>query len=128
MVCCQVYGNDAAISMGGSQGNFELNVYRPMVIYNLLMSIRLLGDGMRNFNEKCAVGIEPHTKNIKRNLDNSLMLATVLNTEIGYDQAAKIVKKAHNEDTTLKEAAVALDLLTAERFDEVVDPKRMIGA
>lgn len=128
MLCCQVIGNDVAISMGGSQGNFELNVYRPMIIYNLLMSIRLLADGMRNFNEKCAVGIEAHLKNIKKNLDSSLMLATVLNTEIGYDKASQIVKKAHGEDLTLKEAAMALNFLSAERFDEMVDPSKMLGS
>lgn len=126
MVAVQVMGNDVTIGFAGSLGNFELNVYKPVMIYNLLHSIRLLGDVMLSFNDRCAVGIEPNLVRIKHNLDNSLMLATALNREIGYDKATQIVKKAHAENTTLKEAALSLGLLTEERFDEIVDPKKMI--
>lgn len=126
MVCAQVIGNDTTIAFAGSQGHFELNVFKPVMIFNFLQSVRLLSDGMRNFDEKCASGIEPNHERILQNLNNSLMLATVLNTEIGYDKASQIVKKAYSEGTSLKEAAVALNLLTAERFDEVVDPSKMV--
>jgi fumarate hydratase class II len=125
MIAVQVMGNDAAMAFAGASGNFQLNVYNPVMIYNLLQSIRLLADGMRSFHDKCAVGIEINTTVIERNLQNSLMLVTALNTHIGYDNAAKIAKKAHKEGTTLKEAALALDLLTAEQFDAWVQPRQM---
>lgn len=125
MVCAQVMGNDAAIGFAGSQGNFELNVYKPVMIHNLLHSCRLLADSMVSFNDNCAVGIEPNEANIKKHLNNSLMLVTALNQHIGYDKAAQIAKKAHKEGTTLKEAAIALDYLTEEKFDEIVVPENM---
>ncbi len=128
MVCAQVIGNDAAITAGGMQGHFQLNVFKPVMIYNLLMSARLIGDACMSFNENCAVGIEANLPYIKKNLENSLMLVTALNTHIGYENAAKIAKKAHAEGSTLKEAALALGLLTEEQFDEWVDPSKMIGA
>lgn len=126
MVAAQVFGNDATIALAGSQGNFELNVFKPVMIYNLLQSMHLLGDAALNFTQKCLVGIEPNQKRIFANLDKSLMLATALNPEIGYDKAAQIVKKAYHEDITLKEAALELGFLTAERFDQIVDPKKMV--
>jgi len=126
MVVAQVMGNDVTIGIAGSQGNFELNVYKPVLIYNLIQSIRLLGDAALNFNNKCAVGIEPNGERITELLNRSLMLATALNTEIGYDKASKIVKKAYFENMTLKDAAVSLGYLTAERFDEIVDPWEMV--
>jgi fumarate hydratase class II len=125
MVCAQVMGNDAAIGFAGSQGNFELNVYKPVMIHNLLHSCRLLADAMMSFNNNCAVGIEPNEANIKKHLNNSLMLVTALNQHIGYDKAAQIAKKAHKEGTTLKEAAIALDFLSEEKFDEIVVPEKM---
>lgn len=128
MVCAQVIGNDTAINIGGMNGHFELNVFRPMMIFNLLTSARLLGDACESFNDKCAVGIEPNYERIKHHLNNSLMLVTALNPYIGYENAAKIAKKAHAEGKTLKEAAIELGLLTAEQFDEWVDPKKMIGS
>ncbi len=127
MVATQVFGNDAVVGFAGSQGNFELNVYRPLMIYNLLHSIRLLGDSALNFTSKCLIGIKPNYEVIEKNLNNSLMLATALNTEIGYDKATEVVKKAYNEGITLKEAALQLSFLTADLFDEIVDPKRMVG-
>jgi fumarate hydratase, class II len=127
MVCVQVMGNDVAITLGGSQGNFELNVYRPMMIYNLLQSIRLLADVTLNFNNKCAVGIEPIEENLRYYVEHNLMLATALNRAIGYDKAAAIVKKADREGLSLKEAALALNLLTAADFDRIVDPTKMVG-
>ena len=127
MVCAQVIGNDAAITAGGMQGHFQLNVFKPVMIYNLLTAARLLGDACVSFNDNCAVGIEPNHPYIKKNLENSLMLVTALNTHIGYENAAAIAKKAHAEGTTLKEAALALELLTEEQFDEWVDPSKMIG-
>ena len=126
MIAVQVMGNDAAIGFAGGSGNFQLNVYNPVLIYNLLQSIRLLTDGIRSFNDQCAVGIEPNHLAIETNLNNSLMLVTALNTHIGYDNAAKIAKKAHSDGTTLKEAAIALDLLTDAEFDEWVNPHKMI--
>ena len=126
MVCAQVIGNDAAITAGGMQGHFQLNVFKPVMIYNLLMAARLIGDACVSFNDNCAVGIEANESFIKRNLENSLMLVTALNTHIGYENAAKIAKKAHAEGTTLREAAVELGLLTSEQFDEWVDPSKMI--
>ena len=127
MAAAQVIGNDTAINVGGLSGNFELNVFKPMMIYNLLQSIRLLTDSCRSFNEHCAAGLEPNRENIEKHLKNSLMLVTALNSHIGYDNAAKVAKKAHEENLTLKESAVALNLLTAEEFDEKVQPKNMIG-
>ncbi len=127
MVAVQVMGNDAAIGFAGSQGNFELNVFKPVMAYNLLQSIRLLGDACESFNDHCAVGIEPNRERIEMHLNNSLMLVTALNTKIGYDNAAKIAKYAYEKNLTLKEAAVELGLLTAEEFDEAVRPEKMIG-
>ncbi len=126
MVCAQVIGNDAAITAGGMQGHFQLNVFKPVMIYNLLQSARLLGDAASSFNDNLAVGIVANERNIKHNLNNSLMLVTALNTHIGYEKAAKIAKKAHKENLTLKESAMALNMLTEAEFDEWVDPKKMI--
>lgn len=128
MVCAQVIGNDVAVSIGGTNGHFELNVFKPVIAANVLQSARLLGDACVSFTEKCAAGIEPNLPVIKRHLDNSLMLVTALNPHIGYENAAKIAKKAHKEGTTLKEAAVALGLLTPEQFDQWVRPEDMIGS
>jgi fumarate hydratase class II len=125
MVCAQVMGNDVAVGIGGGSGNFELNVFKPVIIHNVLQSIRLLGDACNNFNEFCATGIEANRARIHDNLSRSLMLVTALNPHIGYDNAAKIAKKAHKDGTTLKEAAVALGLVTAAQFDEWVDAKKM---
>ena len=125
MVCAQVMGNDVAVGIGGASGNFELNVFKPLIIHNVLQSIRLLGDASRNFEEFCAAGIEANRARIEENLNRSLMLVTALNPHIGYDNAAKIAKKAHKDGTTLKEAAVALGLLTAEQFDLWVDARKM---
>ncbi|MFH1672690.1 MAG: class II fumarate hydratase [Pseudomonadota bacterium] len=127
MVCVQVVGNDVTINTAGASGNFELNVFKPVMIYNLLQSIRLLADACETFNDRCVVGIEPNMEQIKRNVENSLMLVTALNAKIGYDNAAKIVKKAHAEGKTLKEAAVELGLLTEKEFDKYVRPEEMIG-
>jgi len=126
MVCAQVMGNDVAVTVGGASGNFELNVFKPMIIYNILQSIRLLADACESFNEHCVVGIEPNEKRIKQLLENSLMLVTALNPVIGYDKAAKIAKKAFEDNSSLKEAAVALGFLTAEEFDKKVRPEDMI--
>ena len=126
MVCAQVIGCDAAITTGAMQGHFQLNVFKPVIIYNLLIASRLLGDACVSFNDNCAIGIEANESFIKRNLENSLMLVTALNTHIGYENAAKIAKKAHAEGTTLREAAISLNLLTSEQFDEWVDPSKMI--
>ena len=128
MACAQVMGNDVAINIGGSNGHFELNVFKPMMIYNFLESARLIGDACASFNENCAVGIEPNQDRIEENLNNSLMLVTALNTHIGYEKAAEIAKKAHKEGTTLKAAALALKYLSEEEFDEWVDPSRMTGS
>lgn len=128
MAMAQVVGNDVAINIGGMTGQFELNVFKPMMIYNFLTSAQLIGDAARSFNENCAKGIQPNHKRINQNLFNSLMLVTALNTKIGYDKSAEIAKKAHKEDTTLKEAAIALGYLTGEQFDEWVQPGDMIGA
>lgn len=127
MAVCQVIGNDTAIGMAASQGNFELNVFKPVILYNFLQSVALLADSMISFNDNCAVGIEPNEAVIQRNLEQSLMLVTALNPHIGYENAAKIAKTAHKQGTTLKEAAVASGLLTAEQFDEYVRPENMIG-
>lgn len=128
MACAQVMGNDVAINVGGSNGHFELNVFKPMMIKNFLESARILGDACRSFNENCAVGIEPNRERIEQNLNNSLMLVTALNTHIGYEKAAEIAKKAHKEGTTLKEAALALKYLSEEEFDLWVDPSKMTGS
>ena len=126
MVCAQVIGNDAAITAGGMQGHFQLNVFKPVMIFNLLMSARLIGDACSSFNDNCAVGIEPNMPFIQKNLENSLMLVTALNTHIGYEKAAKIAKKAHQEGLTLRESALSLAYLTDAEFTEWVDPKKMI--
>jgi fumarate hydratase class II len=127
MIAAQVMGNDVAINIGGSMGHFELNVFKPVMIYNFLHSARLIGDGCISFNDKCAVGIEPIKANIKKHVDNSLMLVTALNTRIGYYKAAEIAQKAHKEGTTLKEMALKLGYVTAEEFDQWVDPAKMVG-
>ncbi len=128
MVCSQVIGNDTAISVGGMNGHFELNVFKPVMIYNFLQSARLLGDACVSFNNNLAVGIEPNKEAIAAHLENSLMLVTALNTHIGYEKAASIAKKAHKEGTTLREAALALGYLTDAEFTEWVDPTKMIGS
>lgn len=126
MVCAQVFGNDVAVNFGGAMGNFELNVFKPVIIFNVLNSIRLLSDASESFTDHCVVGIEANTSAIKNHLKNSLMLVTALNPHIGYDNAAKVAKKAHAENKTLEEAAVELGLLTSEKFNEVVRPENMI--
>jgi fumarate hydratase class II len=127
MLCCQVFGNDVAVNMGGASGNFELNVFRPMIAHNVLQSIRLIADGAHSFNDNCAVGIEPNRERIDTLLNESLMLVTALNPHIGYDKAAKIAKKAHKEGTTLKASALALGFVTEQQFDEWVKPHDMVG-
>ena len=127
MVCCQVLGNDAAIGFAGTQGNFELNVYKPVMIHNLLQSIRLLGDSCRSFTDHCAVGIEPNHAQIETYLSNSLMLVTALNTHIGYENSARIAKAAYKQGLTLREAGIELGLITGSEFDRWVDPKKMIS-
>ena len=120
-------GNNTAVSVGGSNGHFELNVFRPMMVKNVLQSIRLLADAALSFTTNCVEGIEPNTERIDKFLWESLMLVTALNTHIGYDKASQIAKKAHSEGTTLKEAALALEMLTEEQFDEWVKPEDMLG-
>lgn len=127
MIAAQVLGNDVAINIGGANGHFELNVFKPMMIYNFLHSARLIGDGCESFNNKCAIGIEPIEANIRKHVENSLMLVTALNTKIGYYKAAEIAQKAHKEGTTLKEMAVGLGYVTPEQFDEWVVPEQMVG-
>lgn len=127
MLCCQVMGNDVAINMGGASGNFELNVFRPMIIHNFLQSVRLLADGMNCFNHHCVMGIEPNRDRIAQLLKESLMLVTALNPHIGYDKAAEIAKKAHKEGITLKAAALQLNYLTEKQFDAWVRPEKMVG-
>lgn len=127
MVCAQVLGNDTTISFAGTQGNYELNVFKPVMAYNFLQSAQLIGDACISFEEHCAIGIEPNLKRIKELVNNSLMLVTALNTHIGYENAAKIAKTAHKNGTTLKEEAVNLGLLTPEQFDEWVKPEDMVG-
>ncbi len=127
MLCAQVFGNDVTINIGGASGNFELNVFKPVMIYNFLQSARLLADGCDSFREKLVVGIEPNAERIRENVERSLMLVTALNPHIGYDNAAKIAKKAHAENTTLREAAIALELVTGKQFDEWVRPENMVG-
>ena len=128
MVCAQVMGNDVTVSIGGATGHFELNVFKPVIAASVLQSARLLGDACVSFNDKCAEGIEPNHSIIKQHLENSLMLVTALNTHIGYENAAKIAKKAHKENKTLREAAVELELLTSAQFDEWVRPEKMVGS
>jgi fumarate hydratase class II len=127
MVCAQVIGNDVAVSMGGATGHFELNVFKPVIVFNVLNSIRLIADACESFTDHCVVGIEANRKQIKNHLDNSLMLVTALNPYIGYDKSAQIAKTAHKNGTTLKEEAVKLGFLTAEQFDQYVRPETMIG-
>ncbi len=126
MVTCQVFGNDTTIAMAASQGNFELNVFKPVLINAYLQSVKLLGDVMRSFNENCLVGLEPIKEKIEFNLNNSLMLVTALNPHIGYENAANIAKNAHEKGISLKESAMEFNLLSSEEFDEIVDPKKMI--
>ena len=127
MVCAQVMGNDVAVTVGGSNGHFELNVFKPLIAANLLQSARILGQACLSFNDNCVQGIEPNHSEILNKLENSLMLVTALNPHIGYDNAAKIAKKAHTENTTLKAAALELELLTEAQFDEWVRPENMVG-
>ena len=127
MVCAQVLGNDVAISIGGLQGHYELNVFKPLMAQNVLQSARLLADACTSFNAHCAIGIEPNHENLKKNLDNSLMLVTALNTKIGYEKAAMIAKTAHENGTTLKEEAINLGILTEKEFDQWVKPEKMCG-
>ena len=127
MVSAQVMGNDVAINFGGAMGHFELNVFKPVMIYNFLHSARLIGDVCVSFNDHCAVGIEPLYANIKKNVNNSLMLVTALNTKIGYYKAAEIAQTAHKNGSTLKETAIALGYVTAEEFDAWVKPEEMCG-
>ena len=126
MVCTQVMGNDLTISIAGASGNFELNVYRPVIAYNIIQSIRLLTDSCDSFLENCVDGITPNEEKIKTNLYNSLMLVTALNPHIGYDKAAEVAKKAHENNTSLREAIIDLGYMSGEDFDELVDPQKMI--
>ena len=128
MVCGQVIGNDTTISVGGMQGHYELNVFKPLIAVNFLQSARLIGDVCISFDINCAIGIKPNYINLKHNLDNSLMLVTALNTKIGYEKAAKIAKKAHENGTSLKEESINLGYLTSEEFDEWVRPENMCGS
>jgi fumarate hydratase class II len=127
MVCTQVMGNDVAVGIAGASGNFELNVFKPLIIHAVLQSIELLGDACESFDEHCARGIEPNRAELARKVANSLMLVTALAPHIGYDNAAKVAKKAHADGTTLKEAALALGFVTAAEFDEWVKPEQMTG-
>ncbi len=127
MVCAQVMGNHTTVSIAGSNGHFELNVFKPVIIFNVLQSIHLIADACNSFSENCVVGIEANREQITAHLNNSLMLVTALNPHIGYDNAAKVAKKAHKEGTTLKQAALDLGLLTAEQFDAWVKPEDMIS-
>ncbi|HEX4599283.1 MAG TPA: lyase family protein, partial [Burkholderiaceae bacterium] len=126
MVCCQVMGNDVALGIGGASGNFELNVYKPLIAYDFLQSLRLLTDAIASFDEHCARGIEPDRARIAELLDKSLMLVTALSPHIGYDRAARIAKHAHTQGLSLREAAVALGDVTAEQFDQWVRPEQMV--
>ena len=128
MVCAQVIGNDVAVSIGGMSGHFELNVFKPLIAANVLQSARLIGDACVSFTDKCATGITANLPEIEKHLQNSLMLVTALNPHVGYENAAKIAKKAHKENKTLKAAAVELGLLTNEQFDEWVRPEDMVGS
>ena len=128
MAMAQVMGNDVAINVGGATGHFQLNVFKPMMIYNFLVSAQLIGDAAVSFSENCIDGLSPNMDAIKTNLTNSLMLVTALNTKIGYDKASEIAKKAYKENTTLKDAGVSLGYVTEEQFDEWVRPEDMIGS
>lgn len=128
MVCAQVMGNDVTVSIGASMGHFELNVFKPVIAANVLQSARLIGDACVSFSEKCVSGIAANLHVINRHLENSLMLVTALNTHIGYENSAKIAKKAHLENKTLREAAIELKLLTSDQFDEWVRPEKMLGS
>lgn len=128
MVCAQVMGNNVAVSVGGSNGHFELNVFKPMMIASLLHSIRILGDAAASFTDNCVVGLEANKPRIQALMENSLMLVTSLNNKIGYDNAAAVAKKAHKEGTSLKEAAINLKVVTPEQFDEWVRPEDMVEA
>ncbi len=125
MVAVQVFGNDAAVAFAGSQGNFQLNVYKPVILHNVLESVQLLAEAVHSFDERCARGIEPNEKRIREHLDNSLMLVTALSPHIGYEKAAQIAHKAYHEDLTLREAALRLGFVTAEQFDAWVRPEDM---
>ena len=127
MVAAQVMGNQVAVSVGGSNGHFELNVFKPLIVSNVLQSARLIGDSCVSFANNCVVGIEPNRKRLQSIMNESLMLVTALNPHIGYDNAAKIAKLAHKEGSTLKEAALKLELLTEEQFNEIVRPEKMLG-
>ena len=127
MVCAQILGNDVALSVGGLQGHYELNVFKPLMAANFLHSARLLGDACISFDQNCAKGIEPNFPNLKKNLENSLMLITALNTKIGYEKAAKIAKTAHENGTTLRQESISLGLLSGEEFDQWVRPEDMCG-
>jgi fumarate hydratase class II len=127
MLCAQVMGNDVTVNIAGMSGNFELNVFMPVLAYDVLQSCRLLAEGCDSFRENCALGIEPNRERLRQNLESSLMLVTALNPHIGYDKAAQIAKKAHKEGTTLKQAALALGYVTAEQFDQWVRPEKMVG-
>ena len=126
MVCAQIMGNDLTISIAGASGNFELNVYRPVIAYNIIQSIRLLNDACDSFRENCVDGITANEEKIKTNLYNSLMLVTALNPHIGYDKAAEVAKKAHENNTSLRDAIIDLGYMSGEDFDELVDPEKMI--
>ena len=126
MVACQVFGNDTSIAFAASQGNFQLNVFKPVIIYNFLQSVTLLADAMRSFNDNCAIGIEPEQERISENLENSLMLVTALNPHIGYENSAKIAKTAHSDNSSLREAAIKLGIVTGEQFDQLIVPKEMV--
>jgi fumarate hydratase class II len=126
-VCCQVFGNDVAITVAGSQGNFELNVFKPVMIRNFLHSVAILGDACRTFREFCVEGIRANRERIAELVDRSLMLVTALSPSIGYDKAAEVARKAHREGTTLREAALALGYVTEAEYDEIVRPERMVG-
>ena len=126
MVCSQIMGNHVAVTIAGSQGHFELNVFKPVIIYNVLQSLRLMADSCRSFTKNCVMGIEANTDRIQSLMENSLMLVTALNPHIGYDNAAKIAKTAYADGSSLKEAGLKLGLLTAEQFDEWVRPEEMI--
>ena len=127
MLAAQVLGDDVAVNVGGASGNFELNVFKPVIIYNFLQSTRLIADGAESFREHCVVGIEPNAEKLQENLERSLMLVTALNPHIGYDNAAKIAKTAHKKGQTLKQTAIELGLVTAEQFDQWVKPEKMVG-
>ena len=126
MVCAQVFGNDTTINFAGASGNFELNAFKPVIIYNILQSLNILSDASTSFTDNCLVGIKPNLENINENLSKSLMLVTALNPIIGYDKAASAAKKAYDENTSLKEATVALGFLKPEEFDKYVDPQKMV--